>query len=115
MNKKRTDGEEAVRAAIEAMTGNDKRLAERIHQLVTEAAPDLWPKMWYGMPGYARDGKVVCFFQAAGKFGTRYATFGFNDIAGIDDGKMWPVAFALVELGDAEEKRIVELVNRAVQ
>ncbi|TVQ26803.1 MAG: DUF1801 domain-containing protein [Spirochaetaceae bacterium] len=112
-DKKRADGEKAVADAIAQMTGSDKRLAQRIHELVTKTAPDLWPKTWYGMPAYAREGKVVCFFQAAGKFGARYATFGFNDTATIDDGSMWPVAFALIDLTPAEEKRITGLLEQA--
>ena len=112
-NKKREDGEKTVVEAIAAMEGNDQVLAQRIHQLVTEAAPDLWPKTWYGMPAYARDGKVVCFFQAAKKFDARYATLGFNDAAHIDEGSMWPTSFALVKLGPAEEQRILELVKKS--
>lgn len=113
-HKKREDGEAAVREAIEAMSGTDRVIAERIHALVTSTAPDLWPKTWYGMPAYAADGKVICFFQAAGKFDARYATFGFNDAASLDEGKMWPTSFGIVEIGTAEEERIVELVRRAV-
>ena len=113
-NKKREDGENAVKEAIAAMADPDKALAERIHELVTANAPDLWPKTWYGMPAYARDGKVICFFQAAGKFDARYATFGFNDTANLDDGNMWPTSFAIVKLTKADEKRIVELVRKAV-
>ena len=86
-----------------------------MHQLVTTNAPDLWPKTWYGMPAYARDGKVICFFQAAGKFDARYATFGFNDTATLDDGKMWATSFAILELAHAEEDRIVALVRKAVR
>ncbi|MFW5716696.1 MAG: iron chaperone [Spirochaetota bacterium] len=103
--KKRADGEQAVMEAIEEMAAEDKALAKRIHELVTSTAPDLWPKTWYGMPAYAQDGKVICFFQAAGKFGGRYATFGFNDTARLDDGRMWPTSFAIVELTDTEEGR----------
>lgn len=113
-NKKRSEGEAAVREAFDAMSGLDKRIAERIHELVTETAPDLWPKTWYGMPAYARDGKVVCFFQAAGTFDSRYATFGFNDAATLDEGNMWATSFAIVELTEEEERRIVDLVRRAV-
>ena len=114
-DKKRADGENAVREAIEAMAASDKAIAERIHHLVTTNAPDLWPKTWYGMPAYARDGKVICFFQAAGKFDARYATFGFNDTADLDDGKMWATSFAILELTQAEEERIVELIRKAVR
>ena len=96
------------------MSGSDKVFAERIHELVTSAAPELWPKTWYGMPAYARDGKVVCFFQSAEKFEARYATFGFNDTAKLDDGNMWPTSFAVVDLTEVEEKRIVELVRKSV-
>ena len=113
--KKRADGENAVREAIDAMAAPDKAIAERIHHLVTTNAPDLWPKTWYGMPAYARDGKVICFFQAAGKFDARYATFGFNDTADLDDGNMWATSFAILELTQAEEDRIVALVRKAVQ
>jgi uncharacterized protein YdhG (YjbR/CyaY superfamily) len=113
-NRKKADGEKDVMEAIAAMTGSDKSMAQRIHELVTGTAPDLWPKTWYGMPAYARDGKVLCFFQAAKKFETRYATFGFNDAAKLDDGNMWPASFALIKLTAAEEKKIVELVKKAV-
>ena len=113
-NRKQADGERDVVEAIAAMTGSDKSMAQRIHGLVTETAPELWPKTWYGMPAYARDGKVICFFQAAQKFKARYATFGFNDSAKLDDGNMWPASFALIKLTAAEEKKIVELVKKAV-
>jgi uncharacterized protein YdhG (YjbR/CyaY superfamily) len=89
-------------------------MAERLHALIRDGAPALSPKTWYGMPAYARDGKVVCFFQSAQKFKTRYATFGFSDAANLDEGSLWPVAFALKELTAAEEKRILALVKRAV-
>ena len=112
--KKRADGEKAVLDAIEAMSGTDKTFALKIHELVTSTAPELWPKTWYGMPAYARDGKVVCFFQSAGKFDARYATFGFNDTAKLEDGNMWPTSFALVGLTKADEKHIVDLVRRSV-
>jgi uncharacterized protein YdhG (YjbR/CyaY superfamily) len=112
--KDRADGESAVRASIAAMSAQDRAIAERLHELITAAAPDLSPKTWYGMPAYARDGKVVCFFQSAHKFKTRYATFGFQHEANLDDGGMWPVAFALAELTPAEEARIGALVKRAV-
>jgi uncharacterized protein YdhG (YjbR/CyaY superfamily) len=112
--RKRADGEQELLAAIAAMSGLDQVMAERIHALVTEVAPELWPKTWYGMPAYARDGKVICFFQAAGKFDARYATFGFTDNARLDAGAMWPTSFALVGLTEAEEQRIRELVQQAV-
>jgi uncharacterized protein YdhG (YjbR/CyaY superfamily) len=105
---------EAVRTAIAEMPEPDRSLAERIHDIVTSAAPSLAPKTWYGMPAYAIDGKVVCFFQAADKFSSRYATFGFNDIATLDDGAMWPTAFAVTALTEADEARIAELVRKAV-
>jgi uncharacterized protein YdhG (YjbR/CyaY superfamily) len=89
-------------------------MAERLHAIITTNAPDLWPKTWYGMPAYARDGKVVCFFQSAEKFNARYATLGFNDTANLDEGAMWPTAFALKELTTTEEAKIVELVKKAV-
>ena len=109
----RRTGERDVLAAIAAMKGSDRSIAKRLHAIVTATAPDLWPKTWYGMPAYARDGKVVCFFQAAGKFDSRYATFGFNDRANLDKGAMWPVAFALKELTAAEEAKITALVKKA--
>ena len=112
--KEKTDGESAVRAAIAKMAPADRAIGKRLHELVKAAAPDLSPKTWYGMPAYARDGKVVCFFRNAGKFKERYAIFGFNDSAKLDEGSMWPVAFALKELTAAEEKRILALVQRAV-
>jgi uncharacterized protein YdhG (YjbR/CyaY superfamily) len=114
MNKDRAAGEQALLEKVAEMPQPDRSMAERIHKIVTDSAPDLMPKTWYGMPAYARDGKVVCFFQAASKFDARYATFGFNDTANLDDGAMWPTAFALKELTDAEEKKISELVKKAV-
>ena len=111
--KDKTDGESAVRASIAAMSPQDRAIAKRLHELITAAAPGLSPKTWYGMPAYAKDGKVVCFFQAARKFNTRYATFGFNDAANLDDGAMWPIAFALTELTAADEARIGALGKRA--
>lgn len=113
MNKKREEGERALLEKIAEMPPPDRAMAERIHAIVSEAAPELWPRTWYGMPAYARDGKVVCFFQGAAKFEARYATFGFNDAAALDDGHMWPTAFALVELSETEAARIAELVRRA--
>lgn len=113
--QKKADNLQAVLDAISTMPDADRTLAERIHALVTEHAPQLLPKTWYGMPAYANDGgKVVCFFQAASKFEARYATFGFNDAAALDDGPMWPVAFAVVEWTPAAEKKFVELVKKAV-
>jgi uncharacterized protein YdhG (YjbR/CyaY superfamily) len=108
------DGESAVLADIAAMPEPDRTLAERLHALVKANAPTLAPRLWYGMPGYTREGKIVCFFQAASKFKTRYATLGFMHDANLDDGAMWPTAFALKELNAAEEARIVALVKRAV-
>jgi uncharacterized protein YdhG (YjbR/CyaY superfamily) len=112
--KDKTDGETAVRAAIAAMSPKDRAIAKRLHELIKAAAPDLTPKTWYGMPAYAKDGKVVCFFRDAGKFKDRYATFGFNDAAKLDDGSMWPTAFALTKLTPADEAKISKLVKRAV-
>ena len=112
-NKNRADGERALLEAIAGMKGRDRAMAKRVHAIVTASAPELWPKTWYGMPAYARDGKVVCFFQDAAKFNARYATFGFNDSANLDDGAMWPVAYALKELTAAEEKKIAALVKKA--
>ena len=114
-NKNRADGEREVLAAIAGMKGKDRAMAKRLHAVVTAAAPDLWPKTWYGMPAYAKDGKVVCFFKGAGKFDSRYATFGFNDVANLDKGAMWPTSFALSELTAAEEKKIAALVKKAVR
>jgi len=108
------DGERDVLAKIAELPEPDRAMAERLHALIRATAPALSPRTWYGMPAYARDGKVVCFFQSARKFKTRYATFGFSDAANLDEGSLWPVAFALKELTAAEEKRILELVKRAV-
>jgi hypothetical protein len=114
--KSRADGERAVLAAIAEMPDGDRVLAERLHAIITASAPTLAPKTWYGMPAYAnQDGKVVCFFQAASKFTTRYATLGFNDAAHLDDGTMWPTAFALTQLTAADEARISALVQQAVR
>ncbi|MER5306792.1 DUF1801 domain-containing protein [Streptomyces sp. NPDC002773] len=112
--KARADGDAEVRAKIAEMPEADRVLAERIHEIVAANAPDLAPKTWYGMPAYARDGKVVCFFQSAEKFKTRYATLGFSDLARLDDGALWATSFALTELGAAEEARIAALVAEAV-
>jgi uncharacterized protein YdhG (YjbR/CyaY superfamily) len=110
----KADGESALLARIAEMTEPDRTMAERLHAIIKANAPTLSPKTWYGMPAYARDGKVVCFFQAAQKFNTRYATLGFNDTANLDEGAMWPVTYALKELTAAEEARIVDLVKKAV-
>ncbi|MQM26365.1 iron chaperone [Glycomyces albidus] len=110
----KADGERDVLEKIAEMDGTDRVLAEGLHAIITEHAPELTPKTWYGMPAYARDGKVVCFFQSAQKFKARYASFGFNDEAALDDGEMWPTAFALKEITPAVEKQITELVKRSV-
>jgi uncharacterized protein YdhG (YjbR/CyaY superfamily) len=113
--KANEDGESAVREAIAAMSPQDRAIAKRLHELIKATAPDLSPKTWYGMPAYAKDGKVVCFFRNAGKFKDRYATFGFNDSAKLDEGSMWPTAFALKKLTAAEETKIRALVKKAVR
>ncbi len=110
---KKADGEADVLATIAAMPEPDRRLAERLHAIIGADAPVLSPRLWYGMPAYAKDGKVVCFFQSAQKFKTRYATLGFQHKANLDDGHMWPVAFALTELTAPEEARISALVKKA--
>lgn len=110
----KADGEADVRAKIAEMPPADRAIAERIHEIVKASAPDLVPRTWYGMPAYAKDGKVLCFFQAADKFKARYATFGFNDVASLDDGTMWPTAWALTRLSKTDEQRIGELVKKAV-
>jgi hypothetical protein len=112
--KEKEDGESAVRAAIAAMSPTDRSLAKRIDELVKSAAPELTPKTWYGMPAYAKDGKVICFFKNAGKFKARYSTLGFSDHAKLDDGSMWPTDFALTKLEPADEKKITALVKKAV-
>ncbi len=114
MNKDRAAGESALLEKIAEMPEPDRGIAERIHAIVTASAPSLSPKTWYGMPAYARDGKVVCFFQSAAKFQARYATFGFNDTANLDEGAMWPTSFALKELTAAGEAAIAALVKKAV-
>jgi uncharacterized protein YdhG (YjbR/CyaY superfamily) len=114
LNKDRKAGERALLEKVAEMPEPDRTMAERIHTIVTASAPALMPKTWYGMPAYARDGKVVCYFQNASKFDSRYATFGFNDTANLDDGAMWPTSFALKKLTAADESRIAELVKRAV-
>jgi uncharacterized protein YdhG (YjbR/CyaY superfamily) len=111
---KDTGGEEVVLAKIAQMSDSDRAMAERVHAIVLKVAPGLTPRTWYGMPAYAKSGKVICFFQDAAKFKARYATIGFSDKANLDDGNMWPTAFALTKLTTAEEKRIVELVKQAV-
>jgi uncharacterized protein YdhG (YjbR/CyaY superfamily) len=108
------DGESALLAKIAEMPEPDRAMAKRLHALIKASAPSLSPKTWYGMPAYAKDGKVVCFFQSAQKFKSRYATFGFSDEANLDEGAMWPTAFALKELTAAEETRIAALVKKAV-
>ena len=113
-NKNKADGENDVLAAIAAMPEPDRAMARRLHEIIKASAPTLSPKTWYGMPAYARDGKVICFFQSAQKFKTRYASFGFSDAANLDEGALWPVAFALKELTAATEARIVGLVKKAV-
>jgi uncharacterized protein YdhG (YjbR/CyaY superfamily) len=114
-NKSKAEGESAALAAIAAMQEPDRSMAKRLHAIIKESAPTLLPKTWYGMPAYAHDdGKVVCFFQTAQKFKTRYATFGFNDTAKLDEGAMWPVVFALKELTATEQTRIAALVKKAV-
>jgi uncharacterized protein YdhG (YjbR/CyaY superfamily) len=111
--KDKTDGETAVRDAIKGMSPPDRALAKRVDELITAAAPGLTPKTWYGMPAYAKDGKVVVFFRNAGKFKERYAMLGFNDSAKLDAGSMWPIAFALTKLTAADEKKITALVKKA--
>ena len=114
LKEDKEDGESAVLAKISEMPAPDRALGERLHAIIKASAPGLSPKLWYGMPSYAKDGKIVCFFQPARKFKTRYATFGFNDSANLDEGGLWPVAFALKELTAADEARIGELVKKAV-
>lgn len=113
-NKDKEAGNAAVLEKIAEMSGSDRDIAEKLHKLVGEHAPVLAPKTWYGMPAYAKDGKVLVFFQAADKFKTRYATLGFNDVAMLDEGDLWPTAYAVKALGAAEEKIIVALLKRAV-
>lgn len=116
MNKDRAEGEKAVFAAIAQMQEHDQFLAKRLHEIVTASAPELMPKTWYGMPAYAnQDGKVICFFQAASKFNVRYATFGFQHDANLDEGNLWPTSFALKELTPAEEEQITVLVKKAAR
>lgn len=113
-DKDRAAGESALLTKIAEMTEPDRSMAERLHAIITASAPDLSPKTWYGMPAYARDGKIVCFFQSAQKFNARYATLGFNDSAHLDEGAMWPTSFALKELTAADEAKIAALVKKAV-
>ncbi len=113
-DKDRAAGESAVLAKIAEMPDAERSMAGRLHAIILASAPALWPKTWYGMPAYAKDGKVVCFFQSAQKFNTRYATLGFSDTANLDEGDMWPTAFALTGLTAAEEARISALVKKAV-
>ena len=113
--KGKTDGEADVQAKIAEMKGSDRKIAKRLHELVKQAAPDLSPRTWYGMPAYTKDDKVVCHFMPAQKFKSRYATIGFSDNANLDKGSMWPVSFALAELGPAEEKKVVALLKQAVR
>jgi uncharacterized protein YdhG (YjbR/CyaY superfamily) len=113
--KDKTDGESAVRESIAKMSPADRALAKRVHELITTTAPDLTPKTWYGMPAYAKEGKVLCFFRDAGKFKERYSMLGFNDSAKLDDGSMWPIAYALTKLSAADEKKIASLVKKAVR
>lgn len=110
----KADGESDVLEKIAAMSESDRAMAERLHAIIKASAPDLSPKTWYGMPAYAKDGQIVCFFQSAQKFNTRYATLGFSDKANLDEGGMWPNAFALKELTAAEEAKITALVKKAV-
>jgi uncharacterized protein YdhG (YjbR/CyaY superfamily) len=111
---KKADEESAVLAKIAEMPESDRTMAERLHAVIKASAPALTPKLWYGMPAYAKEGKVVCFFQSAQKFKSRYATFGFNDDANLDEGTMWPTSYALTELTAADEARIGALVKKAV-
>jgi uncharacterized protein YdhG (YjbR/CyaY superfamily) len=112
--KGKADGERDVLAKIAEMPKSDRAMAERLHALIKDTAPELWPRTWYGMPAYAKDGKVLCFFKSADKFKSRYATIGFSDTANLDDGAMWATDFALKDLSAAEEKKIRALLNKAV-
>ncbi len=114
-DKNRAQGESDVLAKIAEMPEPERALAGRLHEIIKANAPDLWPKTWYGMPAYARNGKIVCFFQSAHKFNSRYATLGFTDGANLDEGAMWPTAFALTALTAAEEKKIVALIKKALR
>ena len=112
--KGKRDGLTEVLENIEAMPEHDKAMAKRFHSIIDRTAPSLKPRLWYGMPAYAKDGKVLCFFQSASKFKARYATFGFEEIAALDDGAMWPTSYALTEMGDEEEAKIEQLVRKAM-
>jgi uncharacterized protein YdhG (YjbR/CyaY superfamily) len=111
---KDTEGEKAVLGAIAKMAADDREIAKRIHAVVRKVGPELVPRTWYGMPAYSKDDKVICFFKDAGKFKERYSTFGFNDKANLDEGSMWPTSYALPKLTKADEKKIGDLVKRAV-
>ncbi len=113
-DKDKADGESAVLAKIDEMRGSDRAIATRIHEIIKSVAPELTPKTWYGMPAYAKDGNILCFFQSAQKFNTRYATLGFSDKAKLDDGNLWPVGFALKELTAEAADQIAVLVKKAV-
>ncbi len=113
-SKDRAEGESALLAKIAEMPEPERAMAQRPHEIITTTAPALWPKTWYGMPAYAKDGKILCFFQSAQKFDARYATLGFNDVANLDDGAMWPTSFALREMTVDVEARIAALVEKAV-
>jgi uncharacterized protein YdhG (YjbR/CyaY superfamily) len=115
VEKKREEGESDIQEKIAEMPESEQAIARWIHQIIKDSAPDLMPKTWYGMPAYAKDGDVICFFQAASKFKTRYATLGFNDSANLDDGDMWPTAFAVKKLTSSVEKQIVALVKKAMR
>lgn len=110
----REDGEAAILAKIAEMPPADKEMAERIHALISRLAPELMPRTWYGMPAYYKDGKVLCFFQPAAKFKARYATFGFDEVAQLDEGDMWPTSYALRKLSKADEQRLADLIKRAI-
>lgn len=112
--RKRTDGRTDVLENIAAMPEHDRAMGERFRSIIERTAPSLTPRLWYGMPAWAKDGKVLCFFQSAAKFNARYATFGFEEQAALDEGYMWPTSYALVELGDEEEARIEELIRKAM-
>ncbi len=113
-SKSREEGEKVLLEAIAGMTGSDKVIAKKLHEIIRKNIPSLSPKTWYGFPAYTKDDKVVCFFQYAGKFKSRYATLGFSDVAKLDQGPMWPVAYALTEMNAAEEKEIIALVKTAI-
>jgi uncharacterized protein YdhG (YjbR/CyaY superfamily) len=112
--KDRAAGEKDLLDKVAEMPEPERAIATRLHEIIKGTAPELFPKTWYGMPAYTRDGKIICFFQSAAKFGSRYATLGFNDSANLDDGNMWPTAFALKALNDAEEEKIIALVKKAL-